>query len=81
MIIFQAVMLDELGHEFGVEVVAASRPEAEEELEEQYPESSLVQLESPADRKARNEDLYFETAGDPDYDYDDLYYDRLEREG
>lgn len=61
---YHAVMLDETRCEFGVSVTARSRAEAYEKLAEDYPESKCVQLESPADRRAREQDLY----------------DRLERE-
>lgn len=54
---FHAVMRDETGCEFGVDVWAFSRAEAEAEIEDQYPESRIEQLESPADRRAREQDL------------------------
>lgn len=60
MIDFRAVMLDETGCEFGVGVRAGSRAEAIEKLREEYPESRCVQLESPADRRAREQDLYLD---------------------
>jgi hypothetical protein len=53
---YHAVMLDETGCEFGVDIEADSRDEAYDRLAEDYPESQCVQLESPqdaADREAQ----------------------------
>ena len=75
MIEYHAVMLDETGCEFGTSVEANSRNEAYDILREDYPESRCIQLESPADRKAREQDLYERANAmydDPDlddYDY------------
>lgn len=85
MIDFWAVMLDETGCEFGTSVEASSRSEAEDLLREDYPESRCVQLESPADRRAREQDLYdhvsrgrdWDDDGRPIYHYD---YDEDENE-
>jgi hypothetical protein len=58
MIRFHAVMLDETRCEFGVEVEAANRADAFEYLCENYPESRVVQLESPSDTAERERELY-----------------------
>lgn len=70
MIDFWAVMLDETECEFGVNVLADSRPEALDKLREDYPESRCVQLESPADRRAREQDLYDHVSRGGDWDDD-----------
>jgi hypothetical protein len=44
---FHAVMVDELGDEFGTDIIAKSRADAFAKLREDYPESRCVQLESP----------------------------------
>jgi hypothetical protein len=44
---FHAVMTDECGGEFGVDITAADRNEAYDKLQEDYPESRVAQLESP----------------------------------
>jgi hypothetical protein len=54
---FWAVLLDETGCEFGAGVKARTRPQAYEKLRENYPESRVVQLESPADRRERERQL------------------------
>ena len=58
MIRFHAVMLDETRCEFGVSVEAKTRADAYEQLEENYPESKCVQLESPEDTRERERRLY-----------------------
>jgi len=80
---YHAVMLDETRCEFGADVEAKSRDEAYDLLREYYPESKCVQLESPADTRAREQDLYehISRGGDWDddgrpiyhYDYEDDY--------
>lgn len=72
MIKFHAVLLDETRCEFGASVEAATRAEAYEILAEDYPESQVVQLESPEDTAAREERMYRQI--ESDYD-DDYYYD------
>lgn len=52
---FHAVMLDETGCEFGASVEAPNREEAFDTLREDYPESQVLQLESPSDRQEREE--------------------------
>jgi hypothetical protein len=51
-------MLDETRCEFGVSVEAKSRAAAYEQLQEDYPESRCIQLESPADTRERERRLY-----------------------
>ena len=51
---FHAVMLDETRCEFGVTIEALNHADAYNQLEEDYPESCVVQLESP-DQSANRE--------------------------
>jgi hypothetical protein len=60
---YHAVMLDETGCEFGADVTTTSRTKAYEVLKELYPESRLLQLESPANVRRREDRLYQETLG------------------
>lgn len=55
---YHAVLTDETGCEFGAGVEAATREEAYEYFEENYPESRVVQLESPADTAERERAMY-----------------------
>lgn len=83
MIKFHAVMLDETRCEFGVDFEAASRHEASDWLEENYPESRCVQLETPEESAEREQAIidHIRRGGDwddegrpiqgPDYDYYD----------
>jgi hypothetical protein len=73
LIHYHAVLLDECGHEFGAGVTAASRDEAEEKLRGDYPENrGILQLDSPADTRAREQDLYEPHLDElDDYGYDD----------
>ena len=57
---FHAVMIDETGCEFGAEVTARSREAAYAKLAENYPESRVDQLESPADTRRREKRMYDE---------------------
>lgn len=79
---FHAVFIDETGQgEFGVGIEAKDRMSAILELQEQYPESRLVQLESPQDRADRLARIWreaersmYEEDGEwypPDYDEDE----------
>jgi hypothetical protein len=52
---FHAVLLDECGGEFGADVTVSSRDNAYDQLAENYPESRVVQLESPADTAEREQ--------------------------
>ena len=55
---FHAVMIDETGCEFGVDVHASNREAAHVSLETDYPESRVSQLESPDDTREREARLY-----------------------
>ena len=57
---YHAVMLDETRCEFGVTISARSRAAAFDKLAEDYPESTCIQLESPADVRRREKRLYDE---------------------
>ena len=60
MITFRAVMTDETGCEFGATVVASDHESAYDKLREDYPESSVAQLESPEDTREREARIYAE---------------------
>jgi len=53
MTTFHAVLTDECGGEFGATIIAATKADAYETAREQYPESSVVQMESPMDAQER----------------------------
>lgn len=55
---FHAVMVEMGGREFGVSVKAASEDSAYSQLEENYPESTVVQLESLEDMARREQETY-----------------------
>lgn len=55
---YHAVMLDETGCEFGVDIEADTHDEAYDRLAEDYPESQCVQLESPQDAADREALMY-----------------------
>lgn len=67
---YHAVMEDETGCEFGVDLAASSRNDAYDQLREDYPESRCVQLENDRDRAAREDSLYMRAQAE----YDDLWY-------
>lgn len=75
MTYYHAVFEDECGGEFGAGTEASSKEEARTILEENYPESRIVQLESPEDTREREARIYEaarrEIDGDEDYDYDE----------
>lgn len=75
---FHAVLLDECGSEFGADVTAPSRDAAYDGLRDSYPESRVVQLESPEDTQRREHDLYARVCAEIDGDefgnYDDEDY-------
>lgn len=83
---YHAVMIDETGCEFGADVEAANRDEAYDRLDEDYPESRIVQLESSQDARDRENATYnhianggdWDDEGRPIYHYD--YYDIDEEE-
>jgi hypothetical protein len=77
MTYYHAVFDGEDGGEFGAGCEAESKEQARRRLEDNYPESRIVQLESPEDAREREYQLYArisaEIDGD-DYlgdDYDD----------
>jgi hypothetical protein len=70
---FHAVMRSETGEEFGASVEASDRDTAYARLRENYPESSCVQLESPADTAERERRIYQSVMREMDGDdYDDF---------
>lgn len=73
MISFHAVLLDETGCEFGVDVTAATHDEAYERIAESYPESRIEQLESSEDVARREAILYASVCAEYDdgADYDE----------
>jgi hypothetical protein len=62
---YHAVLLDETGCEFGHTFEASSREEAWDEINDMFPESRCVQLESPEDTKKREDRIlgYFDRRG------------------
>lgn len=67
---YHAVMRDECGGEFGADVEASNRDEAYDKLSEDYPESQVVQLESPSDTLERERRIYADAVNGVDYDDD-----------
>jgi hypothetical protein len=67
---FHAVMLDETGQEFGVDLEAEDRDDAYDQLDEDYPESRCVQLESRADTAKREQAMHNHIAEGGDWDDD-----------
>ena len=57
MVRFHAVLLDETRCEFGAGVEAETREAAYAQLAEDYPESRVIQLESPDDTARRERDI------------------------
>ena len=57
---FHAVMIDETGCEFGVDLEANDHEEAEDYLRENYPESRCDQLEDEEQIAEREKRLYDE---------------------
>lgn len=55
---YHAVMMDETGCEFGVTFDAESRDDAYRQLSDDYPESSVVQLEDNEQQRQREMDVY-----------------------
>lgn len=55
---FHAVLIGECGEEFSVGIVASSREAAYEQLQENYPESLVDQLEDGQQSRAREERIY-----------------------
>jgi len=75
---YHAVMLDETGCEFGVDVKAVSYDDARDKLREDYPESRCVQLETPEDALERERSYLAEfDEMNSDEDGDDYYNDDI----
>jgi hypothetical protein len=72
---FHAVMSFMGVEEFGAEVEASSHEEAYELLSEMYPESSIVQLESPDDTRARQMAIYASIHAEEYGDFEDDDWD------
>lgn len=68
MTLYHAVMIDETGCEFGAEIEAETKAEASDQLRENYPESRIDQLESPADSAAREKRIYDHISRGGDWD-------------
>lgn len=64
---YHAVLLDETGCEFGHTFEAGSREEAWDEINDMFPESQCVQLESPEDTANRERRMYARIADEYDY--------------
>lgn len=70
---FHAVMIDETGCEFGVDLEASSRDKAYDQLADDYPESRVDQLEDDEqarERQQRIEDYAQRCCDDPYYEID-----------
>lgn len=65
---FHAVMIDETGCEFGAGVDARDIDDAAERLREDYPESSIAQLESTEQTRKREFDMYQHIMDGGDWD-------------
>ena len=87
---YHAVFTDECGGEFGAGCEASTKGEALAILRENYPESRIVQIESPEDAMNREKAIYdhISRGGDWDdegrpiygayYEFDDDYEDEDE---
>ena len=76
---YHAVLIDETGCEFGAGVEAPDRETARASLTEDYPESRVVQLESPLDAAEREAAIRRRVEAEFDHgdelDEDDFCYD------
>lgn len=70
-----AVMIDETGCEFGVEVYADSKDEAIRILGSIFPESYVDQIKTMADIRKREADIAAEIRSEGDWDDLDFNYD------
>lgn len=73
---FHAVMIDETGCEFGVDLEAENHSAAYEQLEENYPESRCDQLEDEEqsrERERRLDEWARRCADDPYYEMDHMH--------
>ena len=71
MTTFHAVLTDETGCEFGATIIAATKDDAYDTLADNYPESRVVQLESPQDTRDRESAMYARISAEIDGDYYD----------
>ena len=76
MINYHAVMIDETGCEFGVDIKAPNRAVAYEELHENYPESRVAQLESPQDTAEREAAMHRRISAEMDGNFDQWEYEQ-----
>jgi len=65
---YHAVMTDETGCEFGVDVDADTINGAHEQVAENYPESECVQMESPQDTRRRESRMMAHIQAGGDWD-------------
>lgn len=65
---FHAVMTDETGCEFGVDITADTRNDARDQLRDDYPESHVAQLESASDTAKREYGIYTHINAGGDWD-------------
>lgn len=77
MTAYWAVLLDETGCEFGAGVTASDKAAAYDYLRENYPESRVVQVESPEDRRERERAIEAQVLREVYGDYwdEDFTYD------
>ena len=73
---YHAVLLDETGCEFGHTFEASSREEAWDEINDMFPESRCVQLESPEDTRKREDRIQRQIQMEMDGDVPPGYFDR-----
>ena len=72
---FHAVLIDECGGEFGADVECISRDEAYDHFQEMYPESRVVQLESPKDAQEREKAMYDRVLAEEQGDFTQFDYE------
>ncbi len=65
---YHAVLTDETGCEFGADIDAPDRATAHDELRDMYPESRVVQLESPQDARDRESRMHAHISAGGDWD-------------
>lgn len=65
---FHAVLLDETRSEFGVDISAPTKAEAIAQLQEDYPESRVVQIETRDEAEKREAKMYEHIARGGDWD-------------
>lgn len=65
---YHAVMIDETGCEFGVEIECATKSDAIEQLEDDYPESRIDQILSHGESDQREREMYAHIEAGGDWD-------------